>query len=239
MPRTGARTGGDGRSEVPGLCSHPLAKSRTDGGVWGAWKGAGCWKGPEYCPGVTLDPSVGAAVVGGLQGWQKGAGCMTNIAPAQAALSSPSLPQIPGVSPHTWVGVRVAEGTKKEPEAAAAEPREPFYCTAKQGTSLSSVPRSREATPELSPTQQAGPQGRGEWGPGGRREPHDVPSAPLTGPAARARAGLSPRQPRLGGLGNRGHVPCQRSVSSSVGHSCSPWNTPAFTQPSRRAYSRS
>lgn len=181
------------------LCSHLLAKSRTGCGVWGAWKGAGCWKGPEYSPRVTLDPSVGAAVVGGLEEWQRGTGRRTNIAPAQAALPSPSLPQIPGVSPHTWVGVRVAEGAKKEPEAAAAEPREPFYCTAKQGTSPSSVPRSREATPELGPTQQAGPQGRGEWGPGGRREPHDVPSAPLTGSAARARAGLSPRQPRLGG----------------------------------------
>lgn len=201
MPRRRARTGGDGRSEVPGLAllPHPLAKSRTGGGVWGAWKGTGCWKGPEYSPGVTLDPSVGAAVVGGLEEWQRGTGRRTNIAPAQAALPSPSLPQIPGVSPHTWVEVRVAEGAKKEPEAPAAEPREPFYCTAKQGTSPSSVPRNREATPELSPTQQAGPQGRGEWEPGGRREPHDVPSAPLTGSAARARAGLSPRQPRLGG----------------------------------------
>lgn len=177
------------------LCSHPLAPIHDCGEVWGAWKGSGCWKGPKHAPGVTLDPSVGAAVVGGLQEWQRGTGCRTNIAPVKAALPSPSLPQIPRVSPHTWVGVRVAERGKKEPEAAAAEPGEPFYCTAKQGTSTSSVPRS----PELSPTQQAGPQGSREWGPGARREPHHVPSAPLTGPGAEARAGLSPRQPRLGG----------------------------------------
>lgn len=192
--------GEDRKSEVPGLALlPPPVKSRTGGGVWGAWKGPGCWKGPEDAPGVTLDPGVGAAVVGGLQEWQRGTGCRTNISPVQAVLPSPSLPQIPGVSPHTWVGVRVAEGAKKEPEAAAAEPGEPFYCTAKQGTSPSSVPRSREATPELSPTQQAGPQGSREQGPGGRQEPHGVPSAPLTGPAAEAGAGPSPRQPRLGG----------------------------------------
>lgn len=127
-------------------------------------------------------------MVGGLQEWQRATDCRTNIAPAQAALPSPNLPQIPGVSPHIHVGVRVAEEVKKEPEAAAAEPREPFYCTAKQGMSPSSVPRSREATPELSPTQQAGPQGRGKWGPGARKEPHHIPSAPLTGPAARAKS---------------------------------------------------
>lgn len=114
----------------------------------------------------------------------RSAGFRTNIAPAQAALPSPSLPQIPGVSPHTWVGVRVAEGAKKEPEAAAAEPQEPFYCTAKQGMSSSSGLRGTAATPELNPTQPEGPQGRGKWGPGGRREPHHIPSAPLAGPAA-------------------------------------------------------
>lgn len=184
--------GGEGRNEVPGLALLPApGHIQNCGGVWGAWKGPGCWKEPEHAPGVTLDPSVGPAVVGGLQEWQRGTGCRTNIAPVQAALPSPSLPQIPGVSPHIWVGVRVSEGAKKEPEAAAAEPGEPFYCTAKQGTSTSSVPRSREATPELSPTQQAGPQGSSR--------PHHVPSAPLTGPAAKARAGLNPRQPRLGG----------------------------------------
>lgn len=167
MLRRGARMGEDRKSQVPGLALLPApAKSRTGGGVWGAWKGPGCWKGPEHAPGVTLDPGVGAAVVGGLQEWQRGTGCRTNISPVQAALPSPSLPQIPGVSPHTWVGVRVAEGAKKEPEAAAAEPGEPFYCTAKQGTSPSSVPRSREepqssAQPSKQDQRAAGNRGLG------------------------------------------------------------------------------
>lgn len=52
--------------------------------------------------------------MGGLEEWQRGTGCRTNIPPVKAALPSPSLPQIPGVSPHTWVGLREARKSQRQ-----------------------------------------------------------------------------------------------------------------------------
>lgn len=166
MPRRRARTGGDGRSEVPGLAllPHPLAKSRTGGGVWGAWKGAGCWKGPEYSPRVTLDPSVGAAVVGGLEEWQRGTGRRTNIAPAQAALPSPSLPQIPGVSPHTWVGVR---GSQERARGGSCRTTGALLLHSQAGHVPLLSPKEQGGNPRAQPnpaSRTTGQGGMGAWG---------------------------------------------------------------------------
>lgn len=228
------------------LCSLPLARSRAGGGFWGAWQDPGCWKGPEQAaanaethPGVTLDPSMGRGER--QQQWQEGrsgrgartrdTGCRTNTAPEQAALPSPSLPRTPGVSSHMRVGVTAAEGAKKEQEAAAAEPREPFYCTAEQG--MEGQRRKHLPQGSARPSQQEHGAGRG---PGSRREPHHVPSAPHTGAAARARVPDSP-----GWVDEAMEAMCRGrgTVPSSAGHFCSPWHTPAFTQPSGRACTRS
>lgn len=129
-----------------------------------------CLEGPRLLERARTWPRSDFGSQCGSSSGERDTGCRTNIAPVQPALPSPSLPQITEVSPHTWVRVRVAEGAKKEPEATAAEPGEPFYCTAKQGTSPSSVPRSREAIPELSPTQKQDHRaaGNGGLGAGGR-----------------------------------------------------------------------
>lgn len=61
----------------------------------------------------------------------------------RVALSSPSLPQTPGVSPHMQAGVRVSRGATKEQEAAAAEPQESFYCTPEQGRDTEACPKAQ------------------------------------------------------------------------------------------------
>lgn len=178
---------GDGRAEVPGL--EPSSSPRgaqallpPPGQIQG-W-----WKGPEQTaasaethPGVTLDPSTGRGAR--QQQWEEGrsgprdTGCRTNTAPEQAALPSPSLPRTPGVPSHMRVGVTGAEGAKKEQEAAAAEPREPFYCTAKQG--MEGQRRKHLPQGSARPSQQ-------EHGAGGTRpwEQEGAPPCPLCSPQA-------------------------------------------------------
>lgn len=185
------------------LRSLPLP--RAGGGFWGVWQGPGCWKGPEQAaanaethPGVTLDPSTGRGERQQQQ-WEVGRsgrgahirdrGCRTNTAPESAALPSPSLPWTLGVSCHRQVEVRA----KKQQEAAAAAPREPSYCTAEQGTAPSSGQRGRDASTCPRAQPDPGAQGRGDRAQGAGGSPTMSP------PAAGARAGLGPGQPRLGG----------------------------------------
>lgn len=145
------------------LCSHsqPNPALVVGFGVPGRAQSAG--KG-RTCPRSDSGSQCGSSSGGRTAGVAEGHRLQDQHLPS--ARSSP-LPQIPGVSPHTWVGVRVTEGAKKEPEAAAAEPGEPFYCTAKQGTSPSSVPRSREepqssAQPSKQDHRAAGNGGLGQ-----------------------------------------------------------------------------
>lgn len=62
-----------------------------------------------------------------------------------------------GVSCHRQVEVRA----KKEQEAAAAEPWEPFYCTAEQGTAPSSGQRGRATSTCPRAQPDPGAQGTG------------------------------------------------------------------------------
>lgn len=98
--------------------------------------------------------------------------------------------------------------------------------------------RGKDAStcPRAQPDPASRSTGQGGRSPGSRREPHHVPSAPHTGAAARARVPDSP-----GWVDEAMEAMCRGrgTVPSSAGHFCSPWHTPAFTQPSGRACTRS
>lgn len=136
----------------------------------------------------------------------------------RVALSSLSLPQTPGVSPHMQAGVRVTRGATKEQEAAAAEPQEPFYCTAEQG-------RDTEACPKAQPDPAS--SGNRTLGAGGS----PTMSLPLLPQALQQGLEQSwvPDIAKLGGGADGGQVQRQRTVPSSAGHFCSPQHAPAST----------
>lgn len=229
--------GGDGRSEVPGLALLP-----PPGQIQDRWWGLGCLEGPRLlerartCPrsdsGFQCESSSGGRTAGVAEGHR----LQDQHRPSAGIAPAHPCPKSQGCLPTERLGSEWLEEPRKSQRRQLQNHGSPFIA---QPSRAHPPPQSQGAGRQPQSSAQPSKQDHRAGGTGSRREPHYVPSSPLTGPAARARAGLSPREPRLGGRGNRGHVPCQRTVPSSAGHSCSSWNTPAFTQPSRRAYSRS